>query len=115
MSAEANLSAMRKAVAEGKPVVRIEDERTLANLEQRAQEMREQMKDFEQRFTPAYMELKANVQTVKRNLQRVEASDRRRSDSRRSRRPWLRPNGNMKAPASRRPGCVRSSTNTSKR
>ena len=72
VSAEANLSAMRKAVAEGKPVVRIEDERTLANLEQRAQEMREQMKDFEQRFTPAYMELKANVQTVKRNLQRVE-------------------------------------------
>jgi uncharacterized protein involved in exopolysaccharide biosynthesis len=72
VSTESRLTAMRRAVAEGKPVVRIEDERTLANLEQRAQEMREQMKDFEQRYTPAYMELKADVQTVKRNLQRVE-------------------------------------------
>ena len=80
VSSEASLTAMRKAIAEGKPVVRIEDERTLAQLEQRAQEMREQMKDFEQRYTPAYMELNASVQTVKRNLQRVleEMQKRRR-------------------------------------
>lgn len=78
VSAEARLSTMRRAVDEGKPVVRIEDERTLANLEERAQALREQMKDFEQRYTPAYMELNANVVAVKRNLQRVEEDIRQR-------------------------------------
>ena len=63
---------MRKALAEGKQVVRIDDERTLSNLEARAQELREQMKDFEQRYTPAYMKLNASVQAVKRNLEKTE-------------------------------------------
>ncbi len=72
VTAEARLQAMREAVASGETVVRIDDERTLANLEQRAVALREQMQDFEQRYTPAYMALDANIKAAKRNLERVE-------------------------------------------
>ncbi len=72
VAAEARLNAMREAIGSGKPVVRIEDERTLANLEQRAAQLRERLKGYEQRFTPTYMALDPNVKTVQRNLADVE-------------------------------------------
>jgi hypothetical protein len=72
VTAEARLRALREAVASGQPVARIDDERTLANLEQRAVALREQLQDFEQRYTPAYMALDANIKATKRNLERIE-------------------------------------------
>jgi uncharacterized protein involved in exopolysaccharide biosynthesis len=72
VNAEARLNAMRAALADGKPVARIEDERSLANLEQRATQLREQLKGYEERFTPAYMELDPNIKALQRNLAKTE-------------------------------------------
>lgn len=71
-AAEAHLNAINQALAQGKPVIRAQDQAGLANLEQRSVELREQLKGFEQRFTPQYMALDPNIQALMRNLDLVE-------------------------------------------
>jgi succinoglycan biosynthesis transport protein ExoP len=53
--AEGTLRALTDSAAAGKAVVRSKDDPTLANLEQRASTLREQMQDLERDFTPSYL------------------------------------------------------------
>jgi len=53
--ADGRLRALRESAAAGKTVVRSKDDPTLANLEQRASALREQLQDLERDFTPSYL------------------------------------------------------------
>ena len=53
--AEGRLHALMDSAAAGKTVVRSKDDPTLANLEQRASALREQMQDLDRDFTPSYL------------------------------------------------------------
>jgi polysaccharide biosynthesis transport protein len=53
--AEGKLHALMDSAATGKTVVRSKDDPTLANLEQRASALREQMQDLDRDFTPSYL------------------------------------------------------------
>ena len=53
--AEGKLHALMDSAAAGKTVVRSKDDPTLANLEQRASALREQMQDLDRDFTPSYL------------------------------------------------------------
>ena len=54
-TAEGKLSALTESAATGEAVVRSRDDPTLANLEQRASQIREELRDLERGFTPDYM------------------------------------------------------------
>jgi uncharacterized protein involved in exopolysaccharide biosynthesis len=54
-TADGKLRALNAAGAAGKTAVRARDDPTLANLEQRASQIREELRDLERDFTPDYM------------------------------------------------------------
>lgn len=54
-TAEGRLRSLTESVAAGKAVVRARDDPTLANLEQRASQAREDMRDLERTYTPEYL------------------------------------------------------------
>lgn len=72
LTADANLRAMRDALAQGKPVVRAQDQAGIANLEQRAVALQEQMRELEQRFTPDYIALNPKLKAIPKQLELVE-------------------------------------------
>jgi uncharacterized protein involved in exopolysaccharide biosynthesis len=55
-TAEGNMRALTEAQAAGNVVVRARDNPTLANLEQRASQAREDLGDMERAYTPQYLE-----------------------------------------------------------
>jgi len=54
-TAEGKLRSLTESAAAGKSVVRARDDPTLANLEQRASQAREEMRDLERGYTPEYL------------------------------------------------------------
>lgn len=54
-AADGRLRALGESAAAGKAVVRSRDDPTLANLEQRASQIREELGDLERGFTPEYL------------------------------------------------------------
>ena len=54
-TAEGKLRSLTESAAAGKSVVRARDDPTLANLEQRASQAREDMRDLERGYTPEYL------------------------------------------------------------
>lgn len=54
-TAEGKLRSLTESAAAGKSVVRARDDPTLANLEQRASQAREEMRDLERSYTPEYL------------------------------------------------------------
>jgi succinoglycan biosynthesis transport protein ExoP len=54
-AAEGKVHALSESAAAGKAAVRSKDDPTLANLEQRASQLREQLGDLERGFTPDYL------------------------------------------------------------
>lgn len=67
-AAEGKLSALREAVAAGKGVVRAKDNPTLANLEQRASQAREDLRNLERTYTPDYLAIDPNARTLRARL-----------------------------------------------
>lgn len=76
VTAAANLNAIKEAIASNKPVVRTQDRLTLASLEARAVELREELREMQQKFTPAYMELDPDAIALQRKLELVEGKIR---------------------------------------
>jgi len=72
LTADANLKAIKDALAQGKPVVRAQDQAGIANLEQRAVQLQEQLRELEQRFTQAYIALDPKLKAIPRQLELVE-------------------------------------------
>ena len=66
------LRAVRNAAAAGQSLVAAKDNPTVANLEQRASELREQLHDVQQRFTPQYMDLDPAIKATRARLDNLE-------------------------------------------
>jgi polysaccharide biosynthesis transport protein len=70
--AEGNVRALREAAAAGKSVVRARDNPTLANLEQRASQAREDLRNLERTYTPDYLALDPNARALRARLAEME-------------------------------------------
>ena len=71
-TAEGKLRARSDSAAAGKTAVRSRDDPTLANLEQRASQMREELRDLERGFTPEYLARDPKVITQRTRLAELE-------------------------------------------
>jgi succinoglycan biosynthesis transport protein ExoP len=71
-AAEGKARALSEAAAAGKSAVRARDDPTLANLEQRASQIREEMRDLERGFTPDYLAKDPKVIAQRARLAELE-------------------------------------------
>ncbi|HEX3483696.1 MAG TPA: tyrosine-type recombinase/integrase, partial [Micropepsaceae bacterium] len=70
--AQGQLQAIKDSVAAGKLTVRAKDDPTLADIEQRASALREQWRDLQRRFTPAYLALDSDAVALQARLANLE-------------------------------------------
>jgi integrase len=71
-AAEGKVRALSASAAAGKAAVRSRDDPTLANLEQRASQIREELRDLERGFTPDYLAKDPKVTTQRARLVELE-------------------------------------------
>jgi succinoglycan biosynthesis transport protein ExoP len=71
-AAEGKVRALSASAAAGKSAVRSRDDPTLANLEQRASQIREEFRDLERGFTPDYLAKDPKVITQRARLAELE-------------------------------------------
>jgi succinoglycan biosynthesis transport protein ExoP len=71
-AAEGKLGGLSASAAAGKAVVRSRDDPTLANLEQRASQIREELRDLERGFTPDYLAKDPKVITQRTRLAELD-------------------------------------------
>lgn len=71
-NAEARLNAMRETIAAGKTVQLPGDKAIIADLERRAIDLRDRMKDLESDFTPQFLALDKGYKAMRANLARLE-------------------------------------------
>lgn len=71
-SAEGKLRSLTESAAAGKAVVRARDNPTLANLEQRASQGREELRELERAFTPDYLALDPRVRALRTRLAELD-------------------------------------------
>jgi polysaccharide biosynthesis transport protein len=71
-AAEGKLRGLSASAAAGKAVVRSRDDPTLANLEQRASQIREELRDLERGFTPDYLAKDPKVITQRTRLAELD-------------------------------------------
>jgi polysaccharide biosynthesis transport protein len=72
-AAEGQLRAVRNAAASGgQGLVAARDNPTVADLERRASQLREELHDLQQRFTPQYMDLDPAVKSTRARLDNLE-------------------------------------------
>ena len=70
--AEGKVRSLTESATAGKGVVRSRDNPTLANLEQRASQIREELTDLERNFTPAYLAMDPKVRAARTRLAELE-------------------------------------------
>jgi uncharacterized protein involved in exopolysaccharide biosynthesis len=70
--AEGRLRSVSESIASGSTVTRSRDDPTLANLEQRASMIREELGDLERSFTPDYMALDPKIKAKRVRLEELE-------------------------------------------
>ena len=71
-TAEGKVRSLAESAAAGKGVVRARDNPILANLEQRASQMREEFRELERTFTPDYLALDPKVRALRARLADLE-------------------------------------------
>jgi succinoglycan biosynthesis transport protein ExoP len=67
LAAKARISAIKKAVAEGRPVVSDSGQGELVNLEQQLVMIEKELKELAQEFTPHYMSIDPRIKRLVRN------------------------------------------------
>ncbi|MGR9052928.1 MAG: GumC family protein [Gammaproteobacteria bacterium] len=72
VKAKARLDAVKKAIERGQAVVPTQDQRSLANLEKRLQELREKLAELDQRYTREYMALQPSLKYIPREIKKLE-------------------------------------------
>lgn len=72
VNAKALLNAVQSSIRKGQPVVPKSDERSLANMEKRAQELREQLGELDRRFTREYLALQPSLRIIPEQLAKIE-------------------------------------------
>jgi polysaccharide biosynthesis transport protein len=76
------LKAIKSATAEGKIMVRPQDQSSLDNMEDRALALEEQLFQLSQQYTPAYMAIDPTIKGIKNNLVSLKRKTRaRRAES----------------------------------
>ena len=71
-AAEGQLRAARNAASSGQGVVAAKDNPTVADLERRASQLREELHDLQQRFTPQYLDLDPAIKATRGRLDNLE-------------------------------------------
>ena len=71
-AAEGKLRALEESAAAGKSVARARDNPTLANLEQRASQIREELRELERSYTPEYLAMDNRVRAQRARLAELE-------------------------------------------
>ncbi len=77
VAAEAKLRSLREAVASGKAPVRARDNPTLANVEARLSQAREEMKQLERTYTEDYLAKDPAARTLRTRITELEAQVKR--------------------------------------
>jgi succinoglycan biosynthesis transport protein ExoP len=72
VTTRSRLEAIRQAIARGEPVVPPSDERSMANLERRAQELREELTQLNRRYTKGYIALQPQLKLIPEQLKKIE-------------------------------------------
>ena len=85
--AQTRLQSLRAAIAEGRPRVRAKDYPTLAALEERLSQTREELKQLERRYTATYLAREPQVVALKTKIPELENQIRRERQS--SQRAYL--------------------------
>jgi succinoglycan biosynthesis transport protein ExoP len=70
--AEGRVESMRAAAASGKGVVRAKDNPTLAALEARASQIREELREMSRRYTPDYLDMDPQARALRARLAELE-------------------------------------------
>lgn len=73
VTTKARLQAVEQAAARGEPVVPDKDKASLAAMERRAQDLREQLTDLNQRYTPEFLSLEPTLKIIPEQLRELEA------------------------------------------
>jgi len=71
-TAEGQLRAVRNAASTGQGLVAARDNPTVADLERRASQLREELHDLQQRFTPQYLDLDPAIKGTRARLGNLE-------------------------------------------
>jgi uncharacterized protein involved in exopolysaccharide biosynthesis len=71
-AAEGQVRAVRNGALSGQALVTAKDNPTIADLEKRASQMREELQDLQQRFTPQYLGLDPAMKAARARLDNVE-------------------------------------------
>jgi len=71
-AAEGKLRAVTESAAAGKPVTRARDDATLTNLEQRASQAREELRDMERIYTQEYLSIEPKATALRARLSELE-------------------------------------------
>jgi uncharacterized protein involved in exopolysaccharide biosynthesis len=72
VNAEAKLKAVNESIGQGKGVTRASDKAAISNLELRAVDLRDRLKDLEQDFTAQYLAMDPKYKALRANLARLE-------------------------------------------
>jgi len=81
VKAKARLDAIQAAIEQGEAVVPDQDKRTLAQMEKRAQEMRERLAELDRRYKRSYFQLDAEMQVLPEQLEKLEKKIRQEHES----------------------------------
>jgi uncharacterized protein involved in exopolysaccharide biosynthesis len=81
ISAQTKVRVLKSAIAEGKGYVRAKDNPTLASLEQRLSQAREELKQLERRYTPAYLKREPQAVALRTKIPELEEQIRRERDA----------------------------------
>src|SRR5271167_4587909 len=71
-AAAGELRAVRNAASAGQALVAAKDNPTVADLERRASQLREELHDLQQRFTPQYLDLDPAIKATRARLDNLE-------------------------------------------
>jgi len=72
VAANANLKSVRGAIERGEPVVRLQDQRAIADFKRRAADLREQWSELEAKYPPKRLELEPSAALLRRKIDRIE-------------------------------------------
>lgn len=81
VAAEAKLRSITESITAGKTVVRARDNPTLANLEQRQSQLREELREMERSYTPAYLAMDPRVRALKTRIADIDNQIRQTRDA----------------------------------
>ncbi|MGR9115160.1 MAG: GumC family protein [Gammaproteobacteria bacterium] len=80
VKAKAKMDAVAKAIAKGQAVVPSQDQRSLANLEKRLQDLREKLSQFDKRYTREYLALQPSLKYIPMEIKKLEQEIEKKRD-----------------------------------